>query len=232
MFGRSIVFFIAALAFVCTWSHAADVTDPESTFRITIPDDWTVERPAVPTLKVFLVSPRAAETGGNCNVVLVPDEATRGMSQNEVETMLSNEINEAWWRSAIMGARGIKSTTIEDWGSKQHRGRKAFYVRSTSVYERSGALVTLTQVLDLHVIPGRNYAVTCSARADMFAQERTGFSVIMASFEVITDMTVSAGQRGGPAPLGKPLAASRQLLMKSAIDGFAASAAMSLRAHR
>src|SRR5262245_36711098 len=106
---RTVVCAAAAFAFVGTLAFAGQVSDLNNTFRITVPDDWGVERPNIPSVGVFLISPRSSETFGNCNVIVIADDSTKALSQKEVEDMLAKEVSEDWWRQAIMGARGIKT---------------------------------------------------------------------------------------------------------------------------
>lgn len=192
---------LATVILAATFALAGEITDVDNTFRFTVPEGWTKEAPPIPTLALVVVSPRRPETGGNCNVVAAPDETTKSMSQSELESLVSGQINEKFWKDAIGGVEGAKSTTIDKWGDKTQRGRKVFYVKATSDYVIAGHALTVTQVMDLHAIPGRTYAVTCTALADGFAREASDFESIMASFEPTPELTVAAVRGRAPSSI-------------------------------
>lgn len=184
---------IAAMVFVITSStQAGEFSDRNNTFRLTAPDGWATEPPSIPTLSLAIASPRKPETGGNCNVVVAPVDATRSISQTEAEAQFFAQLKESDWKTAVAAIRGHKSSTIETWEERTHRGRKALHIKSTSTFGIDGDELTITQVQDFHPIPGRLYAVTCTALAAGFEQEANDFAAIMASFEPLPDMTVGA----------------------------------------
>jgi len=189
---RTAIYVFAALTLVAASALAAEITDVNNTFRFTVPEGWTQEPPPMPALTVVVVSPRRPETGGNCNVVAGQDEATKSMSQSEVEAQAAAQINEEFWKGGISAVRGVKSTTIEKWGDKTQRGRKVFYMKATTDFAIGDVAFIVTQVIDLHPLPGRTYVVTCTARAEGFAREESDFESIMASFEPTPEMTVAA----------------------------------------
>lgn len=191
---------VAAFILVATTAAAGDFTDPNNTFRLTTPDGWTTETPPIQTVAVVVISPRRAETGGNCNVVTAADESTKKLSQSEVEALFAGRINGEFWKSSLAMAPGFKSTTIEKWGDKTQRGRKLFYMRSTSDIAVGDRALTVTQLADFHVVPGRFYIVTCTAIAQAIAREETDFAAILASFEPIADILVSSLRPRGPMP--------------------------------
>jgi hypothetical protein len=191
----------AAAAFVlAATALAGEVTDPSNTFRMTTPDGWTSDTPPTPAVAVVVISPRRNETGGNCNVVSAADESTKKLSQAEVEAMFDGKINGDFWKASLGMARGIKSTTIEKWGDKTQRGRKVFYMRSTSDFVVGDRALTVTQLADFHVVPGRIYIVTCTAAAQSIAREETDFAAIMESFEPVPDILVSSLRPRRPMP--------------------------------
>jgi hypothetical protein len=173
---------------------SGEIADTESGFRFTVPDTWeSVKRP-IPGIAIIVASPDRKETGGNCNVLVLEDEATKSMTQAEIETRLTAEVNEQFWKTSIAGAEGLQSMKIDKWGDKTQRGRKVFYLKATNVFERGGKVATVTQLMDMHIIPGRGYFMTCTALATQFDKEASTFETIMASFEPMpeTFLTVRA----------------------------------------
>jgi hypothetical protein len=220
---------MAALALTATAATAAEYTDANNTFRLKMPDDWTTERPPIETVAVVIVSPRRVETGGNCNVVLAPVEATKSMSQAEIEADLSGQFNEEYWKAEFRGAGGFKSTTIEKHGERMQHGRKVFFVKATSEFVAGDITLFITQLVDYHAIPGRVYAVSCTVRQTGFEREVADFEMIMTSFEPIPYMTVAAGRTSAPSRVAGPSRAPAivQAVTKTSSDALEVGAARS-----
>lgn len=195
---------IAALALTGTAAMGGEYTDANSTFRFTKPDSWTTETPPIDRVAVVVVSPRRVETGGNCNIVVVPVEETKSKTQAEIEAELSGQFNEEAWTAGLKSVKGFKSTKIETLGDRTQHGRKVFYVKATSEFVVGNATIAVTQLQDFHAIPGRVYVVTCTARATAFETEATDFEMIMTSFEPIPYMTVAAGRTSAPSSIARP----------------------------
>lgn len=183
-----------SIALLITPAVSGEISDTESGYRFTVPDGWISQKRPVPGISIIIGSPQRAETGGNCNVLVVEDEATKSMTQADVEKGLAAEVNEQFWRTSLSSAEGLKSMKIDKWGDKAQRGRKVFYLEATNEFVRSGATITVKQLLDMHVIPGRGYLMTCTALASAYDKEAKNFETIMASFEPMpeTFMTVRA----------------------------------------
>lgn len=191
---------VAAFMVMAATAAARDIVDPNNTFRLSTPDGWTSETPPTPMVAVVVVSPRRPETAGNCNVISAPDETTKKLSQAEAEAMFDGKINGEFWKASLAAAPGFKSVTIDKWGDKTQRGRKVFYMRSTSDVAIGDRALTVTQLADFHVVPGRIYLVTCTALAQAVAREDADFASIMESLEPIPDILVSSLRPRGPMP--------------------------------
>jgi hypothetical protein len=198
------MFAIAILTLTATAVTAGEYTDVNSTFRLTKPDDWAAAAPPIDGIAVVITSPRRADTGGNCNVAVVPVEATKSMTQAEIEASMSAEFTQEGWKEGIKTVRGFKSTNVEKFGDRMQRGRKVFFVKATSDFVIGTEALSVTQLQDFHPIPGRLYVVTCTARAAGFETEAAHFDMIMTSFEPIPHMTVSADRGTVPSRMVKP----------------------------
>lgn len=222
---------IAVFTLTGTAALAGEFTDANNTFRLTKPDSWTTETPPIDGLAVVIVSPRRVETGANCNVVVVPVEATKSMTQTEIEAEISGQFTEEAWMSGIKSVKGFKSTKVEKLGERAQHGRKVFFVKATSEFSIGSETIAVTQLQDFHAIPGRAYVVTCTARATGFEIEASDFEMIMTSFEPIPYMTVAAGRTSAPASVANPSRAP--MVLRAATNASAVSfEAGAVRTHR
>lgn len=187
---------VAALI-LATSSFAGEVTDKEGTYRLTAPEGWTSVEAPFQGISLVIISPRRDQTGGNCNIIVIPTPATRSMSQAEVEAEFGAQLNEQFWRESI-DQEGLKLISLDQWGDKKQRGRKVFFAKVTTEAAPEGVARLFKQEQNLHVIPGRAYAVTCTAYAEGHTAEVADFDSILASFEPLLDMTVAA--QPAPAP--------------------------------
>ena len=187
---RTIAGAVAALALV-TSAHAREMTDANNQFKVTVPDTWTSETPPVPAISLIVVSPRKPETGGNCNVVVAANPM-KGMTQAEIDQQLSSAINADFWKAMISQTKIFKTVNIDDWGTREQRGRKVYYVKATSQVEAGGNAFSITQLMDLYPMPGTTAGITCTARTEGLELEAADFASIMGSFEPRPDMTVAA----------------------------------------
>lgn len=170
---------------------AGNFTDDTNRFKLSAPDGWVTEPSPDPIVAIILASPRKADTRGNCNVAVSANQMV-GKTQAEVDNELSGMVNEQFWRVLLGQVKFFKKTTIDKTGDKDQGGRKVFFVQSTSDVEVPGSAFTVTQLVNLHVLPGQTFFVTCSALAASFATESPDFDTILASFEPRPDMTVAA----------------------------------------
>jgi hypothetical protein len=219
---RALACALAMLALMETAAVAEEVSDANNTFRLTIPDGWTKVPPPFAGVALIVASPRIEETGGSCNVIIAEVEETRSMTQAEAEALAIAAFTEEAWKAEIASIRFVKSVTIEQSGVKEHRGRKAFFVRAIVDFDLNGTVVSFKNLQDFHVIPGRMYAVTCASLAAAYDQEAADLETIMASFEPIPSMTV-AGTRAR-APSTVTAAAIAHAMRKAASDALQAAA--------
>lgn len=170
---------------------AGEFSDSERRFRLTAPDGWVQEASPDKIIGLVITSPRNATTGGNCLVGALSNELG-GRSQAEVNELADGAVNnEAFWKSVMASVSFYKSSTIEKWGARDQDGRKIFFAKATSTADMSGVSLTLTQLQDLHPVPGTTFNVTCSVLAPMFDAEAKDFEAIMASFRPSLGLTVS-----------------------------------------
>jgi hypothetical protein len=197
---RVIICMFAALLLAGLPAQAGDFTDKNNTFRLTVPEGWTVQTPP-PQLAVVVTSPRVADTGGNCNALTGAEEGTRTMSQAEVEADVGKHITPEFWKTSIMANKMFKSTTVEASGDKVQRGRKVFFVKTRSDVELNGVAFKVVQLANLHVIPGRFYLSTCTVEAVALDQESADFETVLTSFEPIPEATVASLSNRAPVTL-------------------------------
>ncbi|MEQ1864145.1 MAG: hypothetical protein ABL996_05775 [Micropepsaceae bacterium] len=203
-------------------AFAGELNDPNNRFRITVPDGWTTEpKPDIDIVALIVGSPRKAETRGNCNVVIAPNQLT-GLTQEQIDQQLSAVVSADFWKATLAKVKEIKSTTIDDWGIREQRGRKVYYVKATSEASAIASLF-VTQLMDLYTMPGQSFAVTCTARKEFFEREAADFAAIMASFEPLPDLTV-ASVRMPRMPVSP-----RTIAAQVTIDSAAAGVARALR---
>ncbi|NOT39680.1 MAG: hypothetical protein HOP13_04230 [Alphaproteobacteria bacterium] len=170
---------------------AGEFSDAERRFRLTAPGGWVQEASPDKMIGLIIASPRNATTGGNCLVGVSANELG-GRTQAEVDELAAGAVNnEAFWKSVMAGISLYKSSTIEKWGARDQDGRKVFFMKATSTAELNGVSITLTQLQDLHPVPGTTYSVTCSVFAPVFEAEAKDFDTIMASFRPSLGLTVS-----------------------------------------
>ncbi|MBP6012704.1 MAG: hypothetical protein KBA31_10790 [Alphaproteobacteria bacterium] len=182
----------AAVAFTLAGTaYAGEFRDLNNRFSLTAPDGWTSEAPPAPAVALVVASPRKPETGGNCNVVLA-DNPLKGQTQAEIDQQLASVINAEFWKTMIGQAKMFKSINIDDWGTREQRGRNVHYVKATSEIDAGGTTLSVTQLMNLYVMPGQSAAITCTARTEAYDREEGDISSIMNSFEPRPDMTVAA----------------------------------------
>lgn len=172
-------------------AKAGEFSDINNRFKLTAPEGWGTETAPDPMIAVSLASPRKAETGGNCNVIVTANHLT-GQTQAQIDQALSAEITEQFWKETLGQVKFFKSTKIDNWGTRDQGGHKVFFVQATSDVEVGGNSLSVTQVQNLHTLPGQTFLVTCTARAAFFTTESNDFDTILASFEPRSDMTVAA----------------------------------------
>lgn len=182
---------LAAMAVAATASHAADLSDAANTFRVTVPDGWVAEPPAI-QVSLAVTSPRKPETGGNCTIVTGSDKTSKATSQAEFDDFLATQVNEPFWRTVASSINGVRSGTVEA-GGKTRRGRMVFFAKLTTTIATSDGTLSLTQLMDVQGIPGRLYVVTCTALTKGFDREAADFEAIMTSFE--PDASASPARR-------------------------------------
>lgn len=209
---RALVIVLSALALSQMTSSAREIVDANNSFRVTVPDDWGQMASASSSVALVVVSPRAAQTGGNCNVSVTADASSKGKTQAEIDANASAEVNEQFWLAVLGATRLFKSTTIDSSGERIHRGRKVFQVKATS--EMANVPAKITQVLNMHPLPGQIFVASCTALAEKFAIEEADFDAILASFDPSAELTVSLprpgsfwgnGQRPATARVAAPI---------------------------
>lgn len=189
---RTIAGAVAALLLLLTLpAHAGTFTDDFNRFTLSAPEGWEKEPSPAPEVALVIASPRKPETRGNCNVVVSANQLL-GKTQAEIDQEASGMINEKFWKAMFGQIKALKSTTIDKWGSREQGGRKVFYVQATSDAEVSGNAFSVTQLQNVHVLPGQTFIATCTALAASFATESSDFDAIMASLEPRPDMTVAS----------------------------------------
>lgn len=177
-----------ALAMPCA---AGELSDSDRRFRLTAPDGWTNEATPGQPIALVIASPRIAETRGNCNVVVMPNNFG-GLSQKEVETIAGEAVNnEAFWKSVMATVPEIKSSTIDAFGARDQGGRKVYFAKTTAAVEANGLKLTLIQVQDIHATPGNTFGVTCTAASDQYARETADIETIRLSFKPSLGLTVA-----------------------------------------
>lgn len=191
---RTLLVMLSAFLAAQTSAVAREIVDPNNAFRLTIPDTWSQIPSPSSAVALVVASPRVAETGGNCNVALTVDATSKGKTQAQVDADASAQINDQFWLAVLGSTRLFKSTTIDSIGDRMQRGRKVFTVKATS--ELSGAPLKITQVLNMHPMPGQVFVTSCTARTEAFSLEEADFDAILASFDPSGELTVSASRRG------------------------------------
>lgn len=185
---------------LATPAIAGEYVDTDNTFRFTMPDGWTQQPVAIPQLKVTVVSPRVEETGGNCNVVVTPNENLKTARQAELDEAAASIFNDDFWRSVLQAAQ-FENIKIEKSGARDQGGRKVFFVRATSVGKVAGNDLHVAQWQDAHLVPGALYVVTCTSLAEAISREKADFTTLMTSFEPILSTPTAALRTSSPASL-------------------------------
>jgi hypothetical protein len=196
---RSLLSLIALAALAGT-ALAADYVDTDNTFRFTMPEGWQTQPAPLPQLKVTVASPRIAETGGNCNVVVALRDELKSVSQTDLDAEGAAIFNDEFWRS-ILDAAKFKNIKIEKSGVREQNGRKVFYVRETSEGTIAGTTLSVAQWQDAHLVPGALYMVTCTALAESISLEEADFTTVTTSFEPILATPTAAVRAPGLASL-------------------------------
>ncbi len=187
---RSITTALILFALVAP-ATAGELTDTDRRFRLTAPDGWTNEATPGQPIALVIASPRIAETRGNCNVVVMPNEFG-GRSQNEVDEIANEAINnEAFWKSVLATVPSIKSSTVDTFGKRDQDGRKVYFAKTTSSVEVGGLSLSLKQVQDIHATPGTTFGVTCTAQTEKYERETADIETIRLSFKPSLGLMVS-----------------------------------------
>lgn len=191
---RTIVVMLSVFVLAQTPALAREIADADNAFRVTVPDNWSQIPSPSSAVALVVASPRVAETGGNCNVALTLDATSRGKTQAEVDAEASTQINDQFWLAVLGSTRLFKSTTIDSSGDRMQRGRKVFTVKATS--ELASAPAKITQLLNMHPMPGQVFVTSCTARTEKFALEEADFDAILSSFDPSAELTVSLPHPG------------------------------------
>lgn len=194
---RSMFALIAVAAFAGS-AAAKEYSDTSATYRFDMPDGW--ETTVLPEINLFILSPRNAESGGNCNLIINDSDETKSLNQAALDALGTQTFTEAFFRSAYEAA-GLRNTKVEKIGTRTQRGANVFFIRHTSDITVNQQDLSITQLQDVHLRPGRAYVLTCTARAAGIAQEETDFATIMTSFEPLTSVPVAMNRTPTPASL-------------------------------
>lgn len=187
-----------AIAALSTSAAADEYSDTAKTYRFDMPDGWqtTLE----PEVNLMILSPRNEQTGGNCNLIINDSEETKALTQAELDAVGAVTFTEPFWRSALEGA-GLRNIKVEKVGARKQKSRNVFFVRQTSDVTVNNADITITQLQDVHLIPGRAFVLTCTALAAEVAQEEANFATIMTSFEPTAEVPTAMLRPPAPASL-------------------------------
>jgi len=169
-------------------------------FKVNIPKDWQVKEPSDAAIKLMVISPRIASTGGNCNFIVNDMPKLVGVSQAQINEAGTEAFTEAFWRKELEAAK-MTNVRIEKSGTRDQGDRRVFYARWTSDMPVDGGTISMTGLQDLHVVPGRGYVVTCAALSEAVDQEEADFAYIMNSFEPSSEVPTAALSPSGPASL-------------------------------
>ena len=68
---------------------AAEYQDPAATYHFSMPTGWKTSAKPIEGLSVVVVSPRMAQTRGNCNVIVSPVPGTEALTQAQIDAQLA-----------------------------------------------------------------------------------------------------------------------------------------------
>jgi hypothetical protein len=179
---------------------AETVRDTTHNFRITVPDGWKSEKNPNDEIRVVMISSKAEQTGGNCNVVTSAHPKSAAMTLPQIEAEIDKELDEGAWLAMFKQVIFIDSVAIEKSGSERLNGRKAYFVLATFNSISPGSpLVPIRLKQYLIAIPGEVFFITCMALQDGFAAEEETFQTVFKSFAPLNDTVAALEPKGVPS---------------------------------
>jgi hypothetical protein len=205
------VFFALLIACVGAAAVAAeDYADPDKGFKVTVPDGWSKDPPRSQGGGISLVlrSPRHDTTRGTCPLSAAQVAATQTMSQEQINTELSAEINEAFWRAAL--GSGFPELTIDETGSELRDGRRVYTATARFSTDLKGPKAWIRMKATLQAAPGHIGKAICMSWLEQSAPDDADIAMILGTFES-TRVLVIAGLPA-QAPAAQPAAAPGDML--------------------
>jgi len=178
----SVAFALIAFGSATAQADGTRYRDPEGRFNLTVPTGWLAEKPVEPKIALLMASPRVAEIGGICIVMVTPVPDTKSATQAELDATFSEIFTREFWTAAYQ-ASGLKEVTIESTGAKDQSGHKVYFVVASATVEGEKGSLKAKSKQVLHAIPGSFQFVNCTAKFESYAQLETEFESIFDSYD-------------------------------------------------
>ncbi|MBI1210317.1 MAG: hypothetical protein GC190_02545 [Alphaproteobacteria bacterium] len=181
-----------ALSVAGAAAAAAETREVDNLFRFEMPTGWHDQAVPVSQMKLLIASPRVAETGGRCTVVVEDMPELQSADQDALDAAGEQTFTDEFWHTEL---GKLPNATIEATGKRRQGGRLVQSVRLSADFPGAdGAPVRVSEQQDVHLVPGRMLLVTCAARVSGVAREEDDFKTIMTSFEPIVETPTAALQ--------------------------------------
>jgi hypothetical protein len=164
---------------------AEDYVDRTFQYRLTVPEGWKQVKGVSENNEaaIFgLISPRFDSTTGMCLIASVGMNGTANISQEALNEGMTNEIDEAFWRSTLED-KTVKDLTIVETKTEMKSGRRGFYAIARLTSTDEGKDRSEQQWHVLFVVPGRIHLGQCSVDVAQISTEEADIKAVIASFE-------------------------------------------------
>ena len=219
----------AAVVVVAAAAAAAPYADRTKGFTVEVPDGWTTEPGGDFPLDVSLLSPRRETTNGVC-LLMSQDAKTKEMTQGELNMVVAQQANEAFWRTIITSDKSVQVTDLTIKVFQETRGDRTVG-RATATLTATSGNVTIPYQFEmmLQAVPGNSYMTHCAVRQDQVAVEAADINKVIDTFTALgtTSVVAMAPARGGDARL-----TAMRVPLATLTDAFKAGTAKVLRRGR
>ena len=225
---------LAFLSLIVTFAAEAGTSyrDPGGRFAVTVPDGWQFDRPSTQSPLGLLLAKQDGERIGLCMIIVLDTADTRNMSQAELDEEAAKVFTKDYWRNSFTSA-GATDVNVEEVGSKDQNGRKAFFAVASASFSRNGVDGRSKSKQVIHLLPGSVHAVMCLAKEEVFPTFAGEFEIVFDSY-VPASALVAMGPGAPSSTLtlftGARYDGMRRVLMQSVTDlpqlGWSATASL------
>ncbi|MBI1214092.1 MAG: hypothetical protein GC190_21730 [Alphaproteobacteria bacterium] len=179
-------------------AHAAQYSDADANFRLTVPDGWQSAKVVNEYLKLMMVKGTDKETFGICTVVTQKHPEMQQMTQAQIDAQMGPLIDEKFWQFALTMSPGLDDASVKSARTDVRGGRNVYTAEMSLKLKNktNGATLDASAKEIMLAIPGQFYFVACLAPDTGYAALEEDIDTVLTSFEPLTDAVVAQNDAG------------------------------------